>query len=314
MAKEKGIIQKQMIEKCPECGSRNIVHDYDTGEIVCSNCGLVINERTIDKGPEWKDFTLEETEKRSRVGMPLNVAVHDQGLSTTFRPTRDRYGELLPSKTQSEMRRLKRWQTYSRVHSSDERNLAKAMVELDLLCDKFKIPDSIKKNAAIIYRKALKKRLIRGRSIKNIVVASLYAACRDGGIPRTLNELAGEDKAYRKIISRDYRVLLLELNLRMTVADQVNYISKIAEPLKISGETQGVAVQILREAQAKKISVSKDPISIAAAVLYTACRLRSEKITQKEIAEVANITEVTVRNRYKELIKRLGIQLPSESE
>jgi transcription initiation factor TFIIB len=164
---------------CSECGSSNIIHDGDSGEIICGTCGLVITDSVINKGPEWRAFTQTEKESRSRVGVPLSFSVHDKGLTTMIgRVGRDAFGRKIPLKTKLQMLRLRKWQIRSRVHSSVDRNLAQAMAELDRLTDKLHIPPSIKEKAAVIYRKALDKGLVRGRSISAIAAASLYAACR----------------------------------------------------------------------------------------------------------------------------------------
>jgi transcription initiation factor TFIIB len=287
------------------------VHDYDTGETVCGDCGLVLHDQMMDKGPEWRAFTQEEKESRSRVGIPTSFSVHDKGLSTAIgRVDRDAFGRKLPLQTRLQMWRLRKWQIRSRVHSSVDRNLAQAMAELDRLSDKSYIPPSVKEKAAVIYRKALDKGLVRGRSIAAIAAASLYAACRDTGTPRTLREIAEASLVDKKDVARCYRLLLRELGVQMPIADPLTYISKIAERTGISGKTQGFAIQILSDAKRRRAAAGKDPMGLAAAALYLACLQNNEKKTQKDIAEAAGVTEVTVRNRYKSLKRQLGLALP----
>jgi transcription initiation factor TFIIB len=301
----------RLIDKCPECGSNNLVHDYDTGETVCGDCGLVLGEQMMDKGPEWRAFTQEEKASRSRVGVPTSYSVHDKGLSTAISQVdRDAFGRKLPLSTRLQMWRLRKWQIRSRVHSSIDRNLAQAMAELDRLSDKVYIPAPIKEKAAVIYRKALDKGLVRGRSIAAIAAASLYAACRGSGTPRTLREISEASLVDKKDVARCYRLLLRELEVHMPIADPLTYVSKIAERTGISGKTQGVAIQILREAKKRRAAAGKDPMGLAAAALYIACLQNNEKKTQKDIAEAAGVTEVTVRNRYKTLKKQLNLKLP----
>jgi len=256
-AKSKPLVR----DKCPECGSTNLIHDYDTGETVCGGCGLVIQDVMIDKGPEWRAFTQEEKK--------------------------------------------------SRVHSSLDRNLAQAMAELDRLSDKVAIPNAVKEKAAVIYRKALDKGLVRGRSIAAIAAASLYAACRITGTPRSLREISEASLVNRKDVARCYRLLLRELDIKMPIADPLTYLPKIAERSKVSGHTQALAMKILQEARRRHVSAGKDPMGLAAAALYIACMQANEKKTQKDIAEAANITEVTVRNRYKTLKTQLNLELPN---
>ncbi len=298
-------------DKCPECESINLIHDYDTGETVCANCGLVLNEQMLDKSPEWRAFTREEKNTRSRVGIPTSYSVHDKGLSTAIgQVDRDAFGRKLPLSTRLQMWRLRKWQIRSRVHSSVDRNLAQAMAELDRLSDKNYISGPVKERAAVIYRKALDKGLVRGRSIAAISAAALYAACRITETPRTLREIANASLVDKKDVARCYRLLLRELNIQMPISGPLTYVSKIAEKINISGKTQGLAVKFLHEAKQKRITAGKDPMGLAAAALYIACILNNEKITQKEIAEAADVTEVTVRNRYKTLTIQLGIETP----
>ncbi len=296
---------------CPDCNGRNLVHDYETGEAVCSNCGLVISDPTIYEGPEWRAFTPQEKEARSRAGLPTSYSMHDKGLSTAIgRADRDAFGRKLPQATRMQMWRLRRWQTRSRVHSSAERNLAQAMNELDRLSDRLSTHGQIKENAAVIYRKALEKDLVRGRSIAAIAAAALYAACRNTETPRTLREVAEASLVDKKDVARCYRLLLRELDFTMPIADPMNYVSKIAQRAGISGQTLGVAVKILREARNKNVASGKDPMGLAAAALYIASIQRDEKRTQQDIAEAAGVTEVTVRNRYKNLARQLSLELP----
>ena len=308
---QKKEVPQRTAEKCPECGSTNLVHDYDTGETVCGGCGLVLREQMMDKGPEWRAFTQEEKASRSRVGVPTSYSVHDKGLSTAIgRVDRDAFGRKLPLSTRLQMWRLRKWQIRSRVHSSVDRNLAQAMAELDRLSDKAYIPGPVKEKAAVVYRKALDKGLVRGRSIAAIAAASLYAACRTTGTPRTLREIAEASFVDKKDVARCYRLLLRELKVQMPIADPLTYVSKIAERTGISGPTQGIAIKILYEAKRRRAAAGKDPMGLAAAALYIACLQRNEKKTQKDIAEAAGVTEVTVRNRYKSLKRQLGIEIP----
>jgi len=303
----------QLVDKCPECGSKNLVHDYDTGETICGDCGLVLYEQMLDKGPEWRAFTQQEKASRSRVGMHTSYSIHDKGLSTTIRQIdRDAFGRKLPLSTRLQMWRLRKWQIRSRVHSSTDRNLAQAMAELERLSSKVNISAPIKEKAAVIYRKALDKTLVRGRSINAIAAAALYAACRKSGSPKTLSEISEASLVNKKDVARCYRLLLQKLDFHMPISDPLTYVSKIAEKNGVSGKTQGTAIAILRDARQKRFSAGKDPIGMAAAALYIACLQNTEKVTQKDIAEASGVTEVTVRNRYKALKKQLNIEIPDQ--
>jgi transcription initiation factor TFIIB len=295
---------------CPECGSSNLVEDYAMGEVICSDCGLVIRENVVDDGPEWRAFTREEKQMRSRVGTPSSLSVHDKGLSTVIdKVNKDAFGRQLPASTRLQMLRLRKWQIRARVHSSIDRNLSQAMAELDRLTDKIRVPPSIKEQAALIYRRALDKGLVRGRSILAIAAASLYASCRFTQTPRTLKEVSRASYVKRKDIARCYRLLIRELDLKMPVADPVHSIPKIASKIAINEKTQQTAIKLLHNAEEKKIIAGKDPQGMAAAAIYIACVIEGEKKTQKEIAEAAGVTEVTVRNRYKGLRSSFNLEI-----
>jgi transcription initiation factor TFIIB len=303
--------QQTLPDKCPECAGANLIHDYDTGETVCGDCGLVLYGQMMDKGPEWRAFTQEEKASRSRVGMPTSYSVHDKGLSTAISQIdRDALGRKLPLATRLLMWRLRKWQIRSRAHSSADRNLAQAMAELDRLSGKVYIPRPIKEKAAVIYRKALDKSLVRGRSIAAIMAAAIYAACRGTGTARALHEIAEASLVDKKDVARCYRLLLRDLDIQVSNPDPLTYVSRIAERTGISGKTQGIAIRILREARDKRAVAGKDPMGLAAATLYIACLQNNEKKTQKNIASAAGVTEVTVRNRYKTLRRQLKLEVP----
>jgi len=295
---------------CPECSSHDLIEDYERGEIVCGHCGLVIRENVMDIGPEWRAFTKEEMEERSRVGIPFSLTLHDKGLSTVIdRANRDAFGRKIPASTRFQMLRLRKWQIRSKVHSSIDRNLAQAMAELDRLSDKVRIPESVKEKAALIYRRALDKGLVRGRSILAIVTASVYAACRLSQTPRTLNEISAASLAEEKDVARCYRLLLSELNLKMPIIDLKRRVPKIASKIGVSEKTQQTAMRIIRMAGKKRVVAGKEPMGLVAAALYIACVLEGERKTQKEVAEAAGVTEVTVRNRYRDLKDSLDLDV-----
>jgi transcription initiation factor TFIIB len=307
-------VPQRIAENCPECTSKNLIHDADTGETICGDCGLVLYDQMMDKGPEWRAFTQQGKASRSRVGMPTVYSIHDKGLSTTISQIdKDAFGKKLPLSTRLQMWRLRKWQIRSRVHSSIDRNLSQAMSTLDRISGNVNISPPVKEKAALIYRKALDKGLVRGRSISGVVAASLYAACRKSGLPRSLSEIADASFVDKKDVGRCYRLLLQELDFHMPVSEPLTYISKIAEKNRISGKTQGTAIAILREARVRRVASGKDPMSMAAASLYIACLQNNEKITQKDIADAAGVTEVTIRNRYKALMAQLTIVVPKKT-
>lgn len=304
------------INKCPECGSDNVIHDTSSGEIICGSCGLVISDVLLSKRPEWRAFSGTERERRSRIGTPYLYSIHDKGLPTTIgRVDVDAFGRSLPMKTRLQMLRLKRWQMRFKAQSSTGRNLSHAAAELDRLSDRLTIPNSVKERAAIIYRKALKKGLVRGRSIAGIAAASLYLACRITHFPRSLTEIGDTSLVNKKDIARCYRLLLRTFDMRVPLIDPIKYAAKIVSLLDLSDNVRSLASKILREAIVNKATAGKDPMGVAAAAVYIACVVYNERRTQKSIANAAGVTEVTVRNRYRGLkeevdLRSLGVEIP----
>jgi transcription initiation factor TFIIB len=302
-------MQKLQMEKseCPQCGSVYLVTDGTNGEVVCSQCGLVIADNALNRAPEWRAYTLEERRSKRRTGAPIRYSHFDKGLHTTIRGYKDASGNSLSSKEKRRAWRLRKWQNRTRVRDSHNRNLLQAMNELQILTEKLHVSSSVIELAAVIYRKALDEDLTRGRTIAALVAAALYVACRFTKTPKTLNDIVKVSARSRGEVSRAYRLIVRTLKIEMPSHDPLNYVSRIATRANIPGEVQGVAVKILRKAKRKRITMGKDPAGVAAAVLYLACQMKGENVTQKEIADVAGVTEVTLRNRKKELVKKLEL-------
>ena len=289
-------------EKCPRCAKGTLVTDSDTGEKFCSKCGFVLTEKVSESGPEWRSFSKEEHDGRSRAGVPTSLAMHDMGLATIIGPTnKDATGKPLSASMKSTIERLRTWDSRSQVHEPIDRNFRQAFSELDRLKDKLAVGDAVVEKAAYIYRKALEKGLVRGRSISALIASALYAACRDTETPRTLKDVGNASNIKRKDIARCYRLLLRELSLKMPVVNPVNCVSRIASIAGLSEKTKREATKILRTAEELKISAGKDPMGLAAAALYVSCVTNGENKTQRDVAEAAGVTEVTIRNRYKGL-------------
>jgi len=205
--------------------------------------------------------------------------------------------------------RLRKWQTRTRISDATDRNLAIALSELDRMASGLGLPRTVRETAAMIYRKAAKRKLVRGRSIEGVTSASLYAACRQCHVPRTLDEISNVAHLSRKEIGRTYRYIARELELKLMPTTPRDYISRFCSELKLSADVQAKTSDILREAADKELTSGRGPTGIAAASLYIASVLCGERITQREVADVAGVTEVTIRNRYKELAKKLDIDL-----
>jgi len=292
--------------KCPSCGDRKIITDQNTGELFCSNCGLVVTDKIMDTGAEWRSFANDQTEK-TRVGAGTSLTIHDMGLSTIIgTANKDSTGKPLTSNMKSSIERLRVWDSRSQAHTSQDKNLRQALNEMNKVQDKLALTDSVVEKAAYIYRKSLEKKLVRGRSIQGLVAACLYAACRNTETPRTLQDIANGMNIRKKDIARCYRLIFRELELKMPVIDPVKGVSRIASVAKLTEKSKRKAVKILNQAKETGLVAGKDPMGIAAASLYLACITTGEIKSQKEISIASGITEVTIRNRCVSLRKMLN--------
>ncbi|KAF6242535.1 transcription initiation factor IIB [Nitrosopumilus sp. b1] len=294
--------------KCPRCAKGTLLTDANTGENFCDKCGFVITDKVEESGPEWRSFSKEEGDNRSRTGVPTSLAMHDMGLATIIGTAdRDATGKPLSASMRSTIERLRTWDSRSQVHEPVDRNFRQAFSELDRLKDKLAVGDAVIEKAAYIYRKALEKGLVRGRSISALIASALYAACRDTETPRTLKDIGHASNIKRKDIARCYRLLLRELSLKMPVVDPIKCVARIASKAGLNEKTKREATKILQTAEEVKISAGKDPMGLAAAALYVACVTNGENKTQRDVAEAAGVTEVTIRNRYKGLKTALDL-------
>ena len=294
--------------RCPECGSQQIVQDSERAELVCRKCGFVINDRIPDRGPEWRAFNHEQRSKRRRVGMPETLSIHDKGLTTTIgRQDSDSMGRRLSATQRFRMYRLRRWQRRIRISSTTERNLARALGELNTVGSRLNLPRHAIEQGAALYRKLLKKNMTRGRSIHGCVVACLYMACRQSKISRTLDEVATASSINKKEIGRCYRWIYRKLDIKVPVSRANTYIGRLTSRLKLQAPIENLAHKILRVLRQVRLTSGRNPISMAAAATYVASIIAGKKRTQREIADAANITEVTIRNRYKELLDHVEV-------
>ncbi|MDO8625370.1 MAG: transcription initiation factor IIB [Candidatus Diapherotrites archaeon] len=296
--------------KCPDCGSTKIVRDNDRGELICSACGLVINEDMVDFGKEWRSFNSGSMDDAARSGSPMKYVKLNKGLVTMIdRRGTDLRGNKLSTKSRAQMYRLIKWHKRASISSSMQRNLSIALTELRRVASYLNIPESLIEAAALLYRKTVKKGLIRGRLIEAVVAAVLYTVCRTYNVPRTLNEMAEASGLTKKEIGRTYRFLVRELKLEVPLTNPIYYIPRFASELNLSGEVQEEGRKILEKAIGNGLISGRGPTGVAAAAVYIASLLKGERRTQKEVANVAGVTEVTIRNRYRELKKRLNIEV-----
>ncbi len=292
--------QLQNKEKCPRCGKNNLVTDNESGEFFCGKCGFVIDERVSNSSPE-RTFSDSNTNK-SRTGDRTSLTRHDQGLSTIINPiNKDSSGKPLSASMKITLKRLRTWDSRSRTHNSVDKNLQQALSELLKMKEKLSLSDAIVEKAAYIYRKSMEKKLVKGRSISSLIAAALYAACRESGTPRTLNEISNSINIKRKSLAVCYRMIIKELDLKMPVVDSISCIAKIASSAGLSEKAKRHAMKLLKKAEEEQILAGKDPMGMAASALYLASLETGENIGQRILAQAGGITEVTIRNRCKNL-------------
>ena len=280
--------------------------DCESAEIVCMGCGYVVVAELTNQGPEWRAFDAEQLKKRARAGAPTTFTIHDKGLSTTIDwHDRDIHGQRFPQGQKAQIYRLRKWQRRIRVSDATERNLAFALSEISKISNNLNLPKNIIETASVTYRKAVKERLIRGRTIQGITAGAIYVACRQCGVTRTLEDISQASPANKKEIARSYRFLVKELDYFIKPVKPGQYVTKFCNQLAMQGNVEELAHKILFVASELRLTSGRGPTCIAAAVSYIASKLTGERKTQREIAEIAQVTEVTIRNRYKELVERL---------
>ncbi len=293
---------------CSICSDGQMVTDPESGEIICRNCGIVMVDKIQESRPEWRAFTSDDGSDRSRTGTPSSLARHDMGLSTVIgRADKDASGNRIDVSMRSTMDRLRAWDFRTQAHTPTDRNLRQAFSELERLKDKLGLSDVIIEKTAYIYRKAQERGLVRGRTISSVLAAAIYIACREIGTSRTLKDIAFISNIKRKDIARTYRLLVLELNYKIPMVDPIKCVVRVANKADLSEKTKRQAMNIMHNVTKSGISAGKDPMGLAASVLYLSCLSTGESRTQTDIAEAAGVTEVTVRNRYKNLKRQLHL-------
>ena len=276
--------------------------DDKRGEIVCRSCGLVLDENIIDMGQEWRGGPGDQGEARG--GAPTSFTKHDKGMGTVMGTKAEIYS--LPTDMRRKVMRMQKWHT--RSSTALERNLKYALVELRRMASILNVPSSVEEEAARLYNLAVRKNLVRGRSMESVVVATLYIAARRYGLPRSLNEICRKVNISKRELGKTYRFITRELVVKLLPSTPRDYIPKFASELSFSADTQTRAIEILEDAEKKQLTSGRGPTGLAAAALYVASLMTGEKRTQREIANVVGVTEVTIRNRYKEIVSELDIK------
>jgi len=298
---------------CSDCGCKKFNEESD-GYFSCQDCGLVRENMVFDYGPDWRKFSDGQGQDSERHGPAKDIFQHDYGITTEIAPSRkDGTGVSLSSASNSRWNRLRRLDNKGRIRNATERNLVTALSELKRIASSMSFPKPVAQDAAFIYRKAVEQKLIRGRSIEGVVAASLYAACRMHNNPRTLDDIGKHSRTGRKEIGRTYRFLRRQLNLQIGLASPQEYIPRFCDQLGVSLSVQSEAQRILEDVGSEAM-VSRGPTGIAAASIYLSGMLQDNTRTQREVATVAGVTEVTIRNRFKELCEVLGLNPDNPKE
>ena len=285
-----------------------VVSDPETGELIRKDTGEVISDNMLSQGKEWRSFGIEEGANRARTGTPTSLAFHDMGLSTVIgKEATDASGNAIDTDTRMRMSRLRTWDNRSQVHSPTVRSLQKAFSILSRLKDRLGLPNHITEKAAYTYRKAQDRGLVRGDTVDSVLAASIYVAARQSGVPRTLDEISEISNVKLKHAARSYRRIVTQLDIKAPILDPSKYIMKVANKLGFDEKIKRKALELMEKAQKKNILVGKDPVSMAASILYLVNVDEGHHRTQSEIAKEAGTTEVTVRNRSKELRQKLGL-------
>jgi len=294
--------QQEHEQTCPECSGR-LETDHEHGETVCVECGLVVDEDGIDHGPEWRAFDSSERDNKSRVGAPTTKMMHDKGLSTNIGwQNTDAYGNSLSASQRKKMQRLRTWDERFRTRNHKERNLKQALAEIERMGSALGLGDDVRETASVIYRRALKDDLLPGRSIEGVATAAVYAAARQMGKPRSLDEVQRVTRVDQMEFKRTYRYIVRELGLAVAPANPQDFVARIVSDVEASDETERTARQLLRNAEGTGVFNGKSPVGLAAAAVYAASQLTGEQLTQSVISNAADVSEVTIRNRYQELL------------
>ncbi len=287
----------QKIQEKNSCYHLTIVNDETTGEQICKTCGQVLVKNMTDQTFE----KYSEDFENSRTGPKISITMHDGGLSTIIGKSNfDSSHKPVSGTMKGPLNRMRMWDSRSKVNTTSRKNLVIALLEINKLKEKMALSDGIIERSAYLYRKASEKQLVRGRSVRAVVGACLYAACRDFETTRTIIEISKHMNEKRRSIAQSYRMLFQELNLRVSVPDSTNSIVRFSNNLGLSEQTKRDAIFILDSLKEKKVIAGKKPDAVAAVVIYMACIRNNLNISQYKISKVSGVSSITIRNRFKE--------------
>jgi transcription initiation factor TFIIB len=289
------VVEYEVISNsCPECGG--LIQDfYERGETVCKSCGLIVFERSLDISHSGiRAYTKQEKDKKERTGCPISILMPDIGLSTIIDRSKIKNPDL---------RRAAKWNTHM---TWEKRNMLIAITELKRIGSNLNFPDRVKKAAIRLYKEVFKRKLLRGRSINGMVAACSYFICKDEKVPITLQEILDEASINANIVKKCYKILVRELNLKSSHIDPISLIPRYCADLDLGIEIEKETIKVLRNYISKSSICGKDPKGLCAGSIYLVAKLKNRKVSQKEISQIINVTEVTLRSRYKELLKSIS--------
>ncbi len=297
---------------CPECAGTHIVVDDIRGELVCDDCGLVLSDRAMDASPEWSAYSPEEAARISHTGTPRDPLTGAAGLTTVIpSPHRDAHGNSIPLDGRAALYRIQRLQRHASHGLPGERSLPEAIRALERCVAALDLPRNVRDEAGFLCRKAIQRQLARGRSIEVLVAAAVYAACRIAGVPRTLDELERVTGLPKTRVGAAYRSLHRELALAVHVSHPADYVERFCSELGLDRRVEREALALVREFEPSGSATSVSPCGTAGAAIYLASIVVGEPRSEKTIAWVAGVSEVTLRNRFLEMKGLLpGIETP----
>lgn len=277
---------------CPDCGSTVYA---ESDEQVCKNCGLVVSTDRLDRGPEWRSFTDDETDSR-RTGSPLTAARHDRGLSTEIGYSTD-----LSATKRRQFARMRRQHNRARISDKRTRNQVHAFTRIKHIVGNNSLPKQVRDHACSLFRSAQQEDLLRGRSIEGFVAACLYAACRVESISRTINEITDVSQSGLEEFRAAYDALNRELGLPVEPTHPREYLPRYADQMDLSITIERRARELTDRAESEGLLNGRNPSGVAAGCLYLAAKENDADLTQREAASVASVTPVTLRTTYQEL-------------
>lgn len=303
-------------DSCPECKS-SLIDDSQSGELICSTCGIVVAEQMADYGPEARSSTLEDKMRLARATGQTTYSQHDLGIATEISiSTKDFSGKTINSQIASQMNNLRKWQQRVRVSSPRERRLSNVLSKIGETCNNSSLPRNVLETASMIYRNLDGKVDVKGKSVTSISAATVYMACKQCNVVRSLEEICKgicppkDVKAKTKLAARYYRTLVMELGTATApVLTMDKYISKIANLTKTDVRVERLALEIASKTKNNNLADGKAPNGIAAAYLYVASILLGQSVLQRDVSSIAGVTEVTIRNRCKEIMTNYSFKV-----